>query len=136
VLKLVESFAAADFPDRLDMLTMPAIGMALFLEWSWLRPGTQPGLSSINARDFYRTRRILNATANVATEARNRLDNPLVRILPACLSPLEFPAISVVRLRADFSSLKIAEFFWNAAGDFRRSAFSNYSNGDLPLRSD
>ena len=36
------SFSTADFSDRLDMPTMPAIGIALFLEWSCLRPGTQP----------------------------------------------------------------------------------------------
>ncbi len=32
-------FAAADFSERLDMLTMPAIGIALFLKKSCLGPG-------------------------------------------------------------------------------------------------
>lgn len=36
------SFATGDFSDRLDMLTMLGIGIVLFLEWSCLRPGTQP----------------------------------------------------------------------------------------------
>jgi len=133
---MLESFDAADFPDRLDMLTMLGIGVAMFLEWSCLRPGTQPRSFVHKCPRFLSDTPVSNATANVLTEARNRLDDPLVRILPACLSPLEFPAFSVVRLRAYFSSLKIAEFFWNAAGNFRRPALSNYSNGDHPLRSD
>jgi hypothetical protein len=33
-------FATADFSERLDMLTMRAIGIALFLKESCLRPGS------------------------------------------------------------------------------------------------
>ena len=33
-LEMPGSFVATDFSDRLDMLTMPAIGIALFHEWS------------------------------------------------------------------------------------------------------
>lgn len=39
-LEMLGSFGTADFSDRLDMLTMPALGSVLFPEWSCLRLGS------------------------------------------------------------------------------------------------
>ena len=88
---MLGSFGTADFSDRLDMLTMPALGSVLFPEWSCLRPGTQ-------SRSFvYKYSRVLlnalplNAKLDLP-ETHVSVSTQLAGSKPARqLSPLVFP---------------------------------------------
>jgi hypothetical protein len=96
---MLGSFGTADFSDRLDMLTMPALGSVLFPEWSCLRLGTHSRffVSLVPAIPVEHPPP-LNAKLDLPQTHETVSTRPAGSKPARQLSPLVFPTSSVARL--------------------------------------
>jgi hypothetical protein len=92
VLKMLGSFGTADFSDRLDMFTIPALGSVRFPEWSCLRPSTRPRFFVYKYPRFLSNTPPLNAKLDLPQTLLTVSTRPAGSKPARQLSPLVFPA--------------------------------------------